>query len=339
MRILLVDDSALARGILKVGLEQAGFQVVGLASNGQTGYELARDLVPDVVIMDINMPVMDGLTATQKIMSDCPVPIIVFSSQLDGPASFSAIANGAIDIMHKPSIAEYNNPAFIEEFRKKIIAASEAKRIFFSGSGVSSPGRAVSAHDRAGTIGLVVMGASTGGPVAVSEILAALGPELGSGIVLVQHLECGFDASYAEWLQGQTRLKVSLASEGPVPGPGCVMIAPVGVHTVISGNSIQLEDSDPLFNQKPAVDKLFSSAAAMYGSRLLGILLTGMGSDGAAGCADIIRCGGYTLVQNKETASVFGMPKAAIELQAASEVLSLSDIPARIRTLCGGFPL
>ncbi len=336
MRILLVDDSALARGILKVGLEQAGFQVVGFASNGQSGFELARDLKPDVVIMDINMPVMDGLTATREIMSACPAPIIVFSSQLDGPAGFDAIACGAVDIMHKPSIAEYNNPVFIEEFRKKIVAAAGAKRIPSAGTSSIPSQDPVAVPGQSGSVGLVVMGASTGGPVAVASILASLPEDLGAGILLVQHLEKGFDSSYAEWLQGQTRLSVSLAAEGQVPGPGRVMIAPVGLHTVVSGNAVRLEDSAPVYNQKPAVDLLFSSAAAAYGNRLLGVLLTGMGCDGASGCAEIIRKGGYTLVQDRETSSVYGMPKAAVELRAASEVLPLDRIPERIAALCGG---
>jgi two-component system chemotaxis response regulator CheB len=333
MRILIVDDSALARGIMKKALEDEGFQVVGQASNGQMGVDLARDLRPDLVIMDINMPVMNGLAATREIMATNPVPIIVFSTELDAMNSFEAVANGAVDIMHKPAISDYNNPVFFAEFKKKLLAIStaETKRV---------PGfrnRASVPVMQGGNISyrFIVMGASTGGPAAVLEILSALPAEFPLGIALVQHLETGFDVSYAEWLQGQTKLKVSLAVAGALPEAGEVFVAPVGKHLRVEGNELVLDDGLLVNNQKPAVDVLFSSAANAFGKRVLGVLLTGMGVDGARGCADILKNGGHTLVQDRDSSAIFGMPKAAIELHGASEVLALPLFADRLCALAG----
>lgn len=333
MRILIVDDSALARGIMKKALEDEGFQVVGQASNGQMGVDLARDLNPDLVIMDINMPVMNGLVATREIMATHPAPIIVFSTELDAMNSFEAVASGAVDIMHKPAISDYNNPVFFAEFKKKILAVSSA-----SMERVSGPRNSTAMPAMQGGIvpyRFVVMGASTGGPAAVLEILSALPAGFPLGIVLVQHLEAGFDTSYAEWLQGQTKLKVFLAAAGALPEAGEVLVAPVGMHLRVEGNELVLDDGAPVNNQKPAVDVLFSSAANAFGKRVLGVLLTGMGVDGAQGCADILRNGGHTLVQDRDSSAIFGMPKAAIERHGASEVLALSAFADRLCALAG----
>lgn len=333
MRILLVDDSALARGLMKKALEDNGFTVVGQASNGMTGVEMARDLRPDLVIMDINMPVMNGLHATREIMTNSPVPIIVFSTELDAMNSFEAVANGAVDIMLKPGIAEYNNPVFFAAMKEKILAVSRVKMkpIAVPDSNDSS---ALSCQN--GTrFGVVVMGASTGGPQAVSEILANLPANFPLGIILVQHLESGFDRSYAEWLQGQCKLKVTLAGGGSLPQAGEVFVAPVGMHLKVVGNQIAFDDGPPLVNQKPAVDVLFGSVARAFGKRTLAVLLTGMGADGAHGCVEIKTSGGYTLVQDRDSSAIFGMPRAAIEMNGASEVCALSNIPARLRELAG----
>jgi two-component system chemotaxis response regulator CheB len=235
--------------------------------------------------------------------------------------------------MHKPAISDYNDPVFFAAFKKKLLAIStaEMKRVpVFKNSAAMPVVQGGNVPYR-----FIVMGASTGGPAAVLEILSALPAKFPLGIALVQHLETGFDASYAEWLQGQTKLKVSLAVAGSLPEAGEVFIAPVGKHLRVEGNGLVLDDGLPVNNQKPAVDVLFSSAANAFGKRVLGVLLTGMGVDGARGCADILRNGGHTLVQDRDSSAIFGMPKAAIELHGASEVLALPLFANRLCALAG----
>lgn len=332
MRILLVDDSALARGLMKKALEESGFTVAGQASNGQAGFEMARDLDPDLVIMDINMPVMDGLAATAEIMKSHPVPIIVFSTELDAMNSFKALSSGAVDIMQKPGIADYNNPSFFQAMKEKIVAVSRVNVRRRSAIALERPTEAAVGAAR---FRLLVMGASTGGPQAISEIVARLPADFPLGIILVQHLESGFDQSYADWLNEQSPLAISLAVEGALPRSGELFVAPVGVHVCVADNRLAFEDSPPIVNQKPAVDVLFRSAARALGNSVLGVLLTGMGADGAKGCVEIRKAGGHTVVQDRGSSAIFGMPKAAIEMDGASEVRSLEDIPDRLCALAG----
>jgi len=295
------------------------------------------------------MPVMTGLEATRVIMQSHPVPIIVFSTELDAVTSFQALAAGAVDIMHKPDIGQINERAFFSGMKEKILAAAAAPMKTHA----ARFSREACAQDLPLGVGpsvtplgmghvsdyrIVVMGASTGGPQAVSAILARLPASYPLGIVLVQHLEAGFDRGYADWLGSQCGLSVRVAEEGPLPRAGEVVVAPVGKHTILSDNRIAFDDSPPVVNQKPCVDHLFSSASRMLGSRTLAVLLTGMGSDGAKGCLAVKTAGGRCIVQDRESSDIFGMPKAAIEIGGASEVVALGDIPGRLIEIAGGQP-
>lgn len=332
IRVLIVDDSALVRSILKqVFGQDPDFEVAGEASNGKNGCEANLDLEPDLVIMDINMPVMDGLEATKKIMEERPVPIIIFSSSLDARVSFEAVSAGAVDMIPKPDIDRIGSKEFLAGLKQKIRAAMETRTRSGRGGG-SSTGETKRAKPPA-ALDAVVIGASTGGPLAVREILSALPRNLPAGIALVQHLEESFDQGYAAWLNESTELKVRLAGGEDRFTPGEVIIAPVNKHLVVKNGRLILDDSPRVQNQKPAVDVLFSTAAAYYRERLLGVLLTGMGRDGADGCLDIIKAGGYTLVQDQATSAIYGMPRAAAEAGAASEVLGLPDMAGRIVSL------
>ncbi len=182
-------------------------------------------------------------------------------------------------------------------------------------------------------IRLIVMGASTGGPVTSSFILSHLPKNYPYGIALVQHLEHGFDRSFAQWLGSETKLSIRLAGEGDFPGPGEVCVAPSGSHLAVQGGKLILEDGPPILNQKPSVNRLFSTAAECFHRHLAGVLLTGMGTDGADGCLDIIKHGGLTLVQDESTSTVFGMPRAAIERGGAGVVLSDAAIAAHLLKL------
>jgi len=333
VRILLVDDSALARGIVGQVLEEAGFTVVGQASTGLKGVEMTRDLRPDLVIMDVHMPVMDGLAATQRIMAEAPTPILIFTTEVETKVGFEAVAAGALEVMLKPQISDLNDPGFLEVFLQKIRQLSRP-----GGASPLSTGTKKSPGHRPGDFRMVVVGASTGGPLAVRTILAALPGNFPLPLVVVQHLEQGFEASYAEWLQEQSALAVRLAGPEATPQPGTVVVGRPGRHLKFEGSSLGLDDGPAVLNQKPAVDVLFASAAKAYGNRTLGVLLTGMGSDGADGCVAIRRAGGLTLVQNQETSAIWGMPRVATERGGASEILGLEEFAARLVHWAGGPP-
>ncbi len=334
IKILIADDSALIRSILKQLFRMApDLVVVGEASNGEQAVARNRDLAPDVIIMDVSMPVMDGLEATRRITDEFRgrVAVMVFSNALDAEVSYRAMRSGAAEAVRKPEIDRFNEPAYYEAFFEKIRGLAGA---------TLDPGRipagSLRPRNRVGAGGyrMVVMGASTGGPVAVRTILSALPEDLPIGIALVQHMERGFDAGYARWLDEATPLSVHLAN-GPSSalGPGEVVIAPVDHHLKIDGDRLILDNGPRVLNQKPSVDVLFQSAAARHRDRLIGVLLTGMGRDGAAGCRAIVGGGGVTLVQDEGTSAIFGMPKAAIEFGGASLVLPLGEIPGRMLAL------
>jgi chemotaxis response regulator CheB len=327
MKILIVDDSALLRGILKQTLLAHGsVKTVVEASNGKIAVEKNLSEKPDLIIMDINMPVMDGIAATREIMSRRPVPVMIFSNELDAHNSFKALEYGALDLMKKPDIDQLNNPEFYRAFIDRLheLALSLPKTTKESGR---TPERRGKGFD------MIVMGASTGGPLAIGSIISTLPESL--GIVIVQHMETGFDDSFASWLDGDTPLSVRLARDDDFPSPGEVLIAPASYHLLFRNGRLALDDGPKVLNQKPSVDVLFSSAASQFRERLVGVLLTGMGSDGAQGCVDIKRNGGTTLVQDADTSTIFGMPKSAIRLGGASRVLPLDKISETLLALAG----
>jgi len=332
IRVLLVDDSALMRHVLRDLLEASGdIMVVGEASNGLAGCEKNLELMPDLVVLDIDMPVMDGVKATARIMSERPVGILVFSASAESSMGFAALEASARDVLLKPDIDTLNDDAFRKSFYDRI-------RMMTS-RGLHSEAGPTGTASRAGISGTgtmvkaIVMGASTGGPVAVRTLLSAMPAGFPAGIALVQHLEDGFDTGYVDWLDQASSLHVRLATEETMLEPGTVTVAPVNRHLIIRGGKLSLDDGPKIGNQKPAVDALFSSAAAFYGTGLLGVLLTGMGRDGADGCKAIVTAGGRTLVQDQHTSAIFGMPKAAIDLGAASEILALNDLAPRMLAL------
>jgi len=339
IRVLLVDDSALMRQVLRELIEASSdITVAGEANNGLSGCEKNQELHPDLIVMDIDMPVMNGVDATARVMRELPVPILVFSASAESPAGFAALEAGARDVLLKPDIDTLNDDAFRTSFYQRVRALAGARAIEKDG-GVRAveQNAGVRAHAgvMAGTrIQAIVIGASTGGPIAVRSLLSALPADFPVGIALVQHLEDGFDAGYVHWLGEACQLRVRLAGENALTlEPGTVTVAPVNRHLIVRNGMLALDDGPRVGNQKPAVDMLFKTAATYYSNSLLGVLLTGMGRDGADGCKAIISAGGRTLVQDKETSAIFGMPKAAIELGAATEVLPLQDLAPRLVAL------
>lgn len=334
MRILIADDSALIRSILKRLFQfEKDFVLVGEAGNGLQAVELSRDLSPDLVIMDIDMPVMDGLTATRRIMAENPLPIIIFSNHSGQDVKFKAMAGGAVDIMQKPDMGQFNEPVFYNNFLNKLRSLARAG-VAHVRSGHERPG-----ERRMKGFRLLVMGASTGGPSAVREVLSGLPSDFPLPIALVQHTETGFDLGYARWLDDGTELSVRLVEKDMSLLPGVVWVAPVDRHIKIQREPgslrLILDRGAKILNQRPSVDVLFASAADAAGERLIGVLLTGMGRDGAKGCLAIVEKGGITLVQDKASSVIFGMPKSAIELGGASRILPLTEISRTILSLVG----
>ena len=283
-----------------------------------------RRVEPDCIIMDINMPVLDGLEATRRIMQDRPVPILILSNVVDADSSYRAISNGAVDVLRKPDIDQFNEPEFYQGFLQRIRSLSAKKVTRPAIEPVKPLHTGVSTQK----YGVVVIGASTGGPAAVRHVLQQLPGNFPVGIVLVQHLEQGFEQGYARWLDEATALQVRLVEQSEKLTPGAVLVAPVEKHVILHGQTVMLDDGPRVLNQKPSVDVLFTSAVKAFRDRVLGVLLTGMGYDGANGCAAIVAHGGTTLVQDKDTSAIFGMPKAAIDAGAASRVLPLQAIAA-----------
>lgn len=332
MKILIVDDSALLRSILKQVLKSyADITALYEATNGKQAVEMNRDHEPDLIIMDITMPIMDGFEATEIIMKEKPVPILILSNDVDSAASYRALNLGALEVMKKPELDEFNNPLFYQDFINKLtaLAATRSEEKNSSRENDSPP---VDSNSR---FQMVVIGASTGGPKALSKLLKPIPKQFPIGIVIVQHLETGFDDSFTSWLDGETTLAVHVARDGVVPGPGEVIIAPAGKHLVFENMALYLDDSMKVLNQKPSVDKLFMSAARQFESQLIGILLTGMGTDGAEGCVEIKSRGGYTIAQDQTSSAIFGMPRAAIERKGITRVLPLDSIADFILRLTG----
>jgi two-component system, chemotaxis family, protein-glutamate methylesterase/glutaminase len=327
MKILIVDDSALIRNILKSLFADAGdFEVIGEATNGQQGLSLVKTLQPDLVLMDINMPVMDGLEATRRIIAEHPVPICIFSNEVDSDLTVKALGSGALDAIRKPDIDKMNEPDFLARFLERLRGLSKAhpRRIRDTGRPPEAQGYQA-----------VVVGASTGGPLALKELLGRIPPDFPLGIALVQHIEDRFDRSFAEWLNTQTALGVRLAKGGEKFIPGTVWVAPAGTHLIVREGVLDLDDGPKVVNQKPAVDRLFETAARWFGKSLVSVLLTGMGTDGASGSLKVKENGGHTIVQDEESSAIFGMPRAAIERGAAVKVLPLLEISAYLTQLGG----
>ena len=334
IRILIVEDSEVIALLLTAIIQNASdMEVIGRAKTGQEAIEMARILNPDLITMDIRMPVMDGLTAIAQIMSTRPKPIVVISSHVDDELqiSFKAIDCGALAVLEKPS--GFNNPDF-ETIQSEIVntirAMEEVKlvkrRIFAPPSINSQPVPSVPCR----TYKLVVIGSSTGGPQALKQILSTLPENFPLPIVVTQHISAGFIEGLASWLNDNTPLNVKTALAHEFLQPRTVYLAPDNCHCMIhkslSGYEIFLSHTNPVNGFRPSVTTLFNSAAAICPQQSIGIILSGMGSDGAEGMRAMFERQCLTIAQDENSSIVFGMPAAAIALNGVSKVLSLETI-------------
>lgn len=325
MRVLIVDDSALFRFFLRELLQNdSRFEIVGEESNGQKAVEVTKSLKPDIIIMDIQMPVMDGITASELIMSKVPTPILIFSSAINRESSFKAYQAGVIDVIQKPEIDRFNDTTYTEEFYEKLFLIGSKKR---SDKKVEERTPVtVEKSELKYKPEVVVIGASTGGPIAIRTILADLPKEFQIPIVIVQHLERGCEETFKTWLSKSSSLDFVVVDTTKKLIAGLVYIAPTDRHIILKDGFVKPSDTEKVLNQRPSVDVLFNSASNEYGCKTLGILLTGMGRDGADGCKSIINKGGKTVVQDRESSVIYGMPKVAIESNSASIISPLNRI-------------
>lgn len=338
IRILLVDDSPLALHIIQRLLARApDMQVVGTAQNGREALPMVTALRPDVICLDLNMPVMSGLEFTRLIMATTPVPILVVSVAVEPgmPGVFDLLKAGAVDVLPKPTILQVNDEKLAADLLAKVRLVAGVK-VFRRGqlpAGQSALGHPLPQASAR----IAVIGASTGGPEAYRQILSALPARFSLPLVCVQHIGREFLAEMIAWLGIATALKVDQAASGELPRPGNAYFAPPDTHLEFDrGGRFLLSHTPPLEGHRPSVTVTMNSAAGQYGSSAVGVLLTGMGRDGAAGMASIVKAKGITIAQDEATSVVYGMPAAAVALGAAQHVLPLGQIARALQGLAAG---
>jgi two-component system chemotaxis response regulator CheB len=335
IRVLVVDDSAFVRKALSRMLGDApDIEVVGTAVDGQDGLEKALTLRPHVITLDVKMPRVDGLEALRRIMSECPTPVLLLSSLTSEGADVTlrGLELGALDFVDKSSVQGHMNLlGLADELRGKVRALAGAQRRPAAPRPASRPSETQAERGKAQA---VVIGTSTGGPAALQAIIPRLPPNLPVPILIVQHMPVGFTRSLAERLDQKSALVVREARDGEPPQPGRALIAPAGRHLKlrrVNGEPRLWLDHEPESAlHRPSVDVLMQTAARVYGQGVLGIVLTGMGSDGTEGLRVIRAAGGRTLAESEETCVIYGMPKAAIEAGVVDRVAALDRLAGEI---------
>jgi two-component system chemotaxis response regulator CheB len=339
IRVLIVDDSPIVRTILADMLSGApGITLVGQAQDGQEAIELAEQLRPDVITMDIRMPRLDGLEATKRIMRDNPTPIVVVASSVysaDLNIAFNAVASGALTVVEKPKGLD---PAAYESVRSQLLATVRLVAkvpVVALWTDRSPMGRAGAgqrgAWPRAGPIDR--RGGSAGGPGVLRQVLSALPADFSIPIAVVQHITPGFGQGFARWLDSATPLHVSVAQDGEALRPGRVLLAPDDAHLLVTpGGIVRHAEATPVNGQCPSATRLFDSALRVYRAGLVAVVLSGMGEDGAAAVPAIREAGGRVLVQEASTCTVASMPLAA-RAQGADQVLAPEAIAAELLRL------
>jgi len=365
IKVLVVEDSPVAREYLvHIFSSDPGIKVIGTAVNGKEGVEAAGSLRPDVITMDINMPVMDGLEATRRIMETHPVPIVIVSGIWDPKevdTTFRAIEAGALAVVQRPAgIGHPESEAMKNELLQKVKLMSEVKVVrrwtkcqeskIVYGRRVSGQetkedgfpypgepsGRSSIVPAAEADIKVVALGASTGGPLAIRTILSGLPVEFPVPVLIVQHMASGFIAGMVEWLSESSPLNLQVAEDGEIISGGHVYFAPDGVDMgVVHEDRIRLYRGGPVKTVRPSVSHLFRSVAELYGGKSAAVLLTGMGSDGAAELKLLKEKGAVTIVQDRESSVIYGMPGVAKELGAAVYELPPEKVASALINIAG----
>lgn len=341
IRVAVVDDSSFIRMAVERMLEgHERIRVVGTARSGEELIERLSVWRPDVITLDLSMPGMGGLRTLDHVMASRPTPVIVLSgrSREDAPLAIEALHRGAVDFIDKRRYSLVDFEALREVLVRRILEV--AGRPSAPQAATDPPGGEPPAArpEPRREFELLVLGASTGGPVAIQQVLVDLGPALPVPAVVAQHMPAGFTRAFAERLNSRLPLSVREAEDGETLRPASVYIAPAGSHLRLERGGAGLrarlaEAPDPGDLHLPSADVLFSSAARVAGGAVLAVLLTGMGRDGARGMAELAAAGAYTLVQDEPSSVVWGMPRAATELGVVRETLPLERIGGRLRRL------
>jgi two-component system chemotaxis response regulator CheB len=337
IRTLVVDDSAFMRKVVSDMLgSDSEIEVVGTAQDGEEALQKVEELSPDVVTMDIEMPRMDGLTALAYIMAEHPVPVVMLSamSKREADIVIKSLKYGAVDFIPKPSgVISLDIEDIKGEILSKVKMAARTKvkraELLLPRPRFVRP----SVKPGSGRKEVAVIGASTGGPQALTCILSHLPGSIPLGFLVVQHMPSTFTASLAEHLSWQCSLKVKEAEDGERIRPGLALIAPGDYHMVVEGGSeerVRLTQTPKVHGVRPSVDVTMKSAAEVYGRKVLAVILTGMGEDGAEGVRAIKEGGGRAIAEDKSSCVVFGMPRAAIDSGYVDKVVALSHIPREI---------
>ncbi|MCA1978187.1 MAG: chemotaxis response regulator protein-glutamate methylesterase [Thiobacillus sp.] len=343
IKVLIVDDSALIRGIMKEIINaQTDMEVVGAAPDPLVARELIKQTNPDVLTLDVEMPRMDGLDFLERLMRLRPMPVVMVSSLTErgSEVTLRALELGAIDYVTKPRISiQHGMLEYAETIAEKIRIAARARVRAAPPSnvhGASGASLASLSNPLISSEKLIIIGASTGGTEAIKEFLIQLPPDC-PGVLITQHMPEGFTRSFANRLDKLCRISVKEAEGGERVLPGHAYLAPGHSHLklVRSGANYmtQLDQGPPVNRHRPSVDVLFQSAAVAAGKNAVGVILTGMGKDGAAGMLEMKQAGAYTLAQDESSCVVFGMPREAIAIGAAHDVAPLRELPGRALTV------
>ncbi len=347
IKVLVVDDSAVVRQVVKQALAMdPAIEVIGAASDPIFAYQKMKEQWPDVIVLDIEMPRMDGLTFLRKLMAERPTPVVICSSLTTKGAetTMQALAAGAVTIITKPT-AQLKQ--FLEDSSSQLIgavktaaranvsrlvprpAAAKVQPKLSADAVLSAPVGAMAQT----TERIIAIGTSTGGTQALESVLTSL-PRIVPGIVVVQHMPEKFTASFAERLNSLSEVEVKEAANNDRVIPGRVLIAPGGKHMLLKRSGaqyvVEVVDGPLVSRHRPSVDVLFRSVAKFAGKNAIGIIMTGMGDDGARGMKEMFDAGAHTIAQDEKSCVVFGMPKEAIKLGGVREVMSLDDIPDAI---------
>ncbi|MDH4230774.1 MAG: chemotaxis response regulator protein-glutamate methylesterase [Nitrospirota bacterium] len=343
IRVLIVDDSPfICKALTRIFEAEPATEVAGVAKDGKEAIEKALALNPDVITLDIMMPEMDGIETLKVLMKTKPTPVLMLSQFTRDGAEFtlSALELGAMDFIDKSATGLMDFYGLAKEITSKVKAIADSKL-----QKISALSPALPAYKGKGIIDVVAVGSSTGGPTALQMLLSKFPRDIGFAVLIVQHMPHGFTGPLARRLDSLCMVHVKEAESGDKIEPGVVLIAPSGLH-LTAGPPRRAEtaeehragircrvklDVEPMDTvHRPSVDVLFSSVARRYGDRCMGVILTGMGSDGAVGMKSIKKAGGITIAQDRETSTIFGMPKVAIENNAVDKIVPITSMAEEI---------